>query len=175
MLALRSPKIRARRLWFSEVCAMNSVPLSNTLDHRIYRNSVSLLIRKPRLVSPNTQHTQRDGWTKQKETQRGPLSVAAGSDSRGRPDPFTFVSLNGFNSSWRGERGGLQNEWERWAEEFQYFCPRTQSQRVAETARAQRQQQQQQQHVYVIYNHSVWGWMLATKRRGGGEGGVPAL
>lgn len=85
----------------------------------LIENSASLLIRKPRLViGPNTQHTQRDGWRREKETQRGPLSVAAGSDSRGRPDPFTFVSLNGFNSRWGGERGGLQNQWERWAEEF---------------------------------------------------------
>lgn len=59
------------------------------------------------------------------KTQRSPLSIAMKSNRRGRPDPFTFVSLNSFNSSWREEEGGCKTN-ER-SEQRSSFCPRNKS------------------------------------------------
>lgn len=75
-------------------------------------------------VSPNTQHTlfkhQRDEW----KPSGAPCLLPWKSNRRGQPDPFTFVSLNSFNSSWREEGGCKTNER---SEQRSSVCPRNNS------------------------------------------------
>lgn len=73
-------------------------------------------------VCPNTQHTlhklQWNGWIHWK-----PFVCCKEATERGKGGIvlFTFIGLYSLNSSWREEGGrGLQNEWERWAEQVTF-------------------------------------------------------
>lgn len=90
-----------------------------------------LLFLRQQFSPPTPTHTQTHAIQAparmDRKTQRSPLSIATGSNSRGRPDPFTFVSLNGFNSSWREDEGVGVGGWgckmnER-GEQRSSFCP----------------------------------------------------
>lgn len=64
---------------------------------------------------------------------RPPVYCREKSNRRGRPDPFTFVCLNSFNSSWREEEGGCKMN-ER-SEQEEFIWSQETSQWAAETAR----------------------------------------
>lgn len=96
------------------------------------------------------------------KTQRSPLSIAMKSNRRGQPDPFTFVSLNSFNSSWREEEGGCKTN-ER-SEQRSSFCPRNKSMSSKDS------QCRQQRLTSSPHFMTKDTWMLAKRGRGGGGG-----
>lgn len=91
------------------------------------------------------------------KTQRSPLSIAMKSNRRGQPDPFTFVSLNSFNSSWREEEGGCKTN-ER-SEQRSSFCPRNKSMSSKDS------QCRQQRLTSSPHFMTKDTWMLAKRRR----------
>ena len=97
------------------------------------------------------------------KTQRSPLSIAMKSNRRGQPDPFTFVSLNSFNSSWREEEGGCKTN-ER-SEQRSSFCPRNKSMSSKDS------QCRQQRLTSSPHFMTKDTWMLAKRGRGAGGGG----
>lgn len=72
--------------------------------------------------TPNTLYSST---SEMDENPAEPTVYCHESNRRGQPDPFTFISLNSFNSSWREEEGGCKTNEK--SEQRSSFCPRNKS------------------------------------------------
>lgn len=106
--------------------------------------------------TPNTLYSST---SEMDDSQAEPPVYCHESNRRGRPAPFTFVSLNSFNSSWREEEGGCKTN-ERSEQRSSFFVPGT-----SQWAAAKREPMCREQMLKKHTSPCFWQWTQRCKWR----------